>query len=90
MRTRRLTELERLRSEAENLRKDVFTLRRCVEAQQKRADAVALAWSVVHPSDKAFMMNAKHDDPDLFDVYNRLLYSFGRPDENGIVRTRIA
>ena len=61
-----------------------------IEAQRKRAEAVALAWRNVHPDDKSFMLAAKHEDPDLFDVYNRLLYSYGRPDERGVVVTRLS
>jgi hypothetical protein len=63
---------------------------RIIRRMEKRSAAVALAWSVVSPDDKTFMFNAKHDDPDLFDVYNQLLYSFGRPNADGVVTTRLS
>uniref|UniRef100_A0A6M3ILY6 Uncharacterized protein n=1 Tax=viral metagenome TaxID=1070528 RepID=A0A6M3ILY6_9ZZZZ len=62
-----------------------------IERQAKRFEALEKAWRRVHPEDQAFMreFSKSNKDSDLFDIYNGLLYSFGRADENGRVFTRL-
>ena len=82
--------IEDLERQLRYAREDAERYKRIAERLNKRIEAIDLAWSRVHPVDKGFMLSAKHEDPDMFDVYNQLLYSFGRPDDDGTVRTRIS
>ena len=82
-------QIQRLQAKLAAAREDIKDLHEQVEWYRKRYTAIKQAWRRVHPEDQAFMQSFKTDDPDLFDVYNDLLYSFGRPDERGVVFTRL-
>ena len=75
----------------EQWQRDQEFTRKVIKAQEKRMEAIKKAWRRVHPEDQAFMreFSKTNQDQDLFDVYNGLLYSFGRPDESGRVFTRL-
>ena len=88
MKTQEIRELKML---LQQTREDVDFLRKVIERQEKRIEAYKKAWRRVHPEDQDFMVEfgKQNEDPALFDVYNGLLYSFGRPDESGKVFTRL-
>jgi len=75
----------------EQWQRDQEFTRKVIRAQEKRMEAIKKSWRRVHPEDQAFMreFSKTNKDQDLFDVYNGLLYSFGRPDESGRVFTRL-
>ncbi len=82
--------VKRLEDRIAFLQNEVDFYRRCLERSEKRRKALVDGIRVVHPADKGFMMAFKTEDKDLFDVYNEFLYSFGRPDGNGVVFTRLS
>jgi len=81
-------ENKQLRKQLDNDRKYYNEI---IDSQNKRITAYKIAWRRVHHEDQAFMFefSKQNTDPNLFDVYNDLLYSFGRSDKNGIVFTRL-
>ena len=87
--------VKQLEHEIECLRRtmneDRLFYNRVIDRQAKRFEALEKAWRRVHPEDQAFMVDfsGKNKDSDLFDIYNGLLYAFGRADENGKVFTRL-
>lgn len=73
---RRIRDLE---AELKSTREDRDLWRRVSERLEKRDAALRLGITAVVPRDMHFMINVQHEDRDLLDVYNSLLYSFGRP-----------
>jgi len=75
----------------EQWQRDREYFHKVINRESKCMEAIKTAWRRVHPEDQDFMrkFSKENKDPELFDVYNGLLYSFGRPDENGIVFTRL-
>ena len=82
---------ESLKREFDALLKDYRFLESVIEDQKKRIDAYKQAWRRVHPEDQAFMreFGESNNDPALYDVFNGLLYSFGRPGKDNSVFTRL-
>lgn len=84
-------QMEELKRENKALIFDLEFSKRIRKAQEKIIDAYKQAWRRVHPKDQQFMFEfeSENNDPDLFDVFNGLLYSFGRPGKDNIVFTRL-
>jgi len=83
--------LESLKRENERLRQDLKFSSEVRENMERKIEAYKQAWHRVHPEDQAFMMEfeAKNDNPVLSDVFNGLLYGFGRTGKDNKVFTRI-
>ena len=86
-----MSKLERLKAENRALRTDLGFLKEVIKNQEKTINAHKKAWRRVHPEDQAFMREFQqvNEDPALFDVFNGLLYSFGRAGKNNRVFTRL-
>lgn len=85
--------IRQLEAELRSARANEQFWKRCAERAEKRDALLREGITFVHPRDKAFMMqrNAGEQDSDLLDVFNSLLYSFGRPiNAEGLVYTRLS
>ena len=80
-----------LESDNNSLRQDLKFSREVRENMELQIEAYKQAWRRVHPEDQAFMreFEAKNDNPVLFDIFNRLLYGFGRPGSDDRIFTRL-
>lgn len=70
-------------------REDADSYRRMLERLQKRHLALKNAITSLSDEDKAFMQAFNPGDPDLNDVFNEILYSYGRAKQDGTCHTRI-
>ena len=84
-----MTNKQRLEAEIKRLREEVAYYKKEYEHQRIRYMLVIEAWSRVHPVDLAFM-HEREGKTAIPDVYNHLLYDFGRPDPDGTTRTRLS
>ncbi len=64
--------------------------KQCLERSEKRLKALKHGITSISAHDLGFMMNFETNDKDLLDVYNELIYSFGRPFSDGRVYTRMS
>jgi hypothetical protein len=84
--------LAKAEAEVRDLRECVRHYQSVAEIAQKRNNALREAITYVHPRDLAYMRQweAANEDRALFDVFNSLIYAFGRPIEDGTVWTRLS
>ena len=81
---RRIQELEQ---EVEWLKRDLAYYR---ELSDNRLEAIRLikeAWSIVHPTDIAYMLSTNMERPHL-NLYSGIVYSYGRTWGDGTCSTR--
>ena len=85
-------QIRRLEQDLQDERQNTAHYRAVCEHQKKQLAIIRKAWSKPHVDDLRFMreFEAENKDRDLFDVFNRMLYSFGRPDACGCVRTMLS
>lgn len=93
MRLTQRRQIEQLRYELEQERKAHQFTRGVLTRVEKRYKALAHGITAICPRDRAFMLrfHDTNNDPDLYDVYNGFLYTFGRTcEEIGTVFTRLS
>lgn len=71
-------------------RQDAQNYKRMLERLSKRHNALKNAITSLSVEDKAFMQSFNPGDPDLHDVFNEILYSYGRARKDGTCQTRLS
>jgi hypothetical protein len=85
-----MTKTERLELQNKGLREQVKYANERADYERARYDLILTAWSRVHPHDLAYMRSMSGKIEGHLDIYNGLIYSFGRPDPDGTIRTRLS
>jgi predicted ribosome quality control (RQC) complex YloA/Tae2 family protein len=80
-------EIETLEQEVEHQRERAEYYKRQAEFQKEKVRLILEAWSVVHPVDLVWMEENSPDGQHI-DLYNHIIYEFGRALPDGRTSTR--